>query len=144
MTTTSTSARRLVLERMYAAEAEYFAAGGPGTASFSTLEPFFAADVVLRQADSLPYGGTWRGHAGLDQFFRAMSATWDRFELKSQVFLSESNPLVVLTHVHARSRRTGRELEFPILQTITVDDGRITEVNPFYWDTAAITAACSG
>ncbi|WP_280444835.1 hypothetical protein [Nocardia brasiliensis] len=72
MTTSFTSAPRLVLERMYAAEAEYFAAGGPGTASFSTLEPFFAADVVLRQADSLPYGGIRRGHAGLDQFFRAM------------------------------------------------------------------------
>ncbi len=144
MTTWFTSAPRLVLERMYAAEAEYFAAGGPGTASFNTLEPFFAADVVLRQADSLPYGGIWRGHAGLEQFFRVMSATWDRFELKTQVFLSESNPLVVQTQVHARSRRTGRELEFPILQTITVGDGRITEVNPFYWDTAAITATCSG
>ena len=39
---------------MYRAEIEYLAAGGPGAASFSTLEPFFAPDVELRQADSLP------------------------------------------------------------------------------------------
>ncbi|MEU8898646.1 nuclear transport factor 2 family protein [Nocardia sp. NPDC048505] len=143
MTISATPAPKLVLERMYQAESEYLAAGGPGIASFTTLAPFFAPDVVLTQADSLPYGGVWRGHAGLEQFFQAMTATWDRFDLLDQSFLSESNPLIVLTHVHARSRTTARELDFPILQTITVTDGRISEVRPFYWDTAAIAAACA-
>jgi ketosteroid isomerase-like protein len=50
-----------------------------------------------------------------------------------------TSPLVVLTNVRA----TGRELEFPILRTITVAGDRITEVRPFYWDSAAIAAACS-
>ncbi|MEV5713995.1 hypothetical protein AB0L41_08870 [Amycolatopsis mediterranei] len=54
-----------------------------------------------------------------------------------------TSPLVVLTNVRAQARATGRELEFPILQTITVAGGRITEVRPFYWDSAAIAAACS-
>ncbi|TQM29957.1 hypothetical protein FB390_1571 [Nocardia bhagyanarayanae] len=54
---------------MYAAEAAYFAAGGPGRASFTTLAPFFADDVVLHQAEGMPYGGIWRGHAGLERFF---------------------------------------------------------------------------
>ncbi|MEU4313917.1 hypothetical protein [Nocardia sp. NPDC024068] len=75
--------------------------------------------------------------------FLAMSATWDRFEIVEQTILSDTDPLVALNHIHARSRATGRELEFPILQTITVIDGRITAVRPFYWDTAAITAACA-
>jgi uncharacterized protein len=60
-----------------------------------------------------------------------------------QEFLSTSETAVVLTQVHARSRATGRELDFPILQAIRVVDGRITEVRPFYWDTAAIAAACT-
>ncbi|WP_280434403.1 nuclear transport factor 2 family protein [Nocardia carnea] len=134
---------RLILERMYRAEVEYLAAGGPGKASFATLAPFFAPDVVLWQADTLPYGGIWRGHGGMEQFFLAMSATWDRFEMTEQVFLSEMSPLIVLTHVNACSRDSGRELNFPILQTITVTEGLISEVRPFYWDTAAIVDACS-
>jgi uncharacterized protein len=129
-----------VLKGMYAAEAEYLAAGGPGSASFTPLAPFFAEDVVLYQADGLPYGGVWRGHAGMEQFFLAMSRTWDTFEMLEQEFLSETSPLVVLTRVRARARATGRELSFPILQTITVEGGRITEVHPFYWDTAAISS----
>jgi uncharacterized protein len=115
---------------------------GPGTASFDTLAPFFAPNVVLHQAETLPYGGTWRGHDGMERFFVAMSQTWADFEMVEQEFLSTSRTAVVLTQVHARARATGRGLDFPILQTIRVVDRRIIEVRPFYWDTAAIVAAC--
>lgn len=47
---------------------------------------------------------------------------------------------MVLTRVDARARSTGRNVSFPILQTLQVIDGRIAEVRPFYWDTAAIVA----
>lgn len=143
MTMSATTAAMSVLKGMYAAETEYLAAGGPGEASFALLAPYFATDVVLYQADSLPYGGVWRGHEGMERFFLAMSRAWDAFEMVEQEFLSDTSPLVVLTRVRARARATGRELSFPILQTITVGDGRITEVHPFYWDTAAIAKACS-
>jgi uncharacterized protein len=127
---------------MYAAEERYLAAGGPGRASFAPLAPFFSPDVVLHQAASLPYGGTWRGHEGLERFFIAMSAAWESFQLQEQAFLAVDDPLVVHTSVRAKGRATGRELEFPIVQTITVVGGRITEIRPFYWDTAAVAEAC--
>jgi uncharacterized protein len=132
-----------VLTGMYAAEAEYLAAGGPGSASFDLLAPFFAADVVLHQAEGLPYGGRWRGHAGMEQFFLAMAATWTTFDLLEQSFLATGHTAVVHTLVRACARTTGRELTFPILQTITIEDGRITQVHPFYWDTAAIADICA-
>ncbi|MFH8366409.1 nuclear transport factor 2 family protein [Streptomyces sp. NPDC018031] len=131
-----------VLTGMYQAEARYLAAGGPGRAHFALLAPYFAPDVVLHQADALPYGGEWRGHEGMERFFRAMSETWESFELLEQEFLAVGEPTVVLTRVRARARATGRELRFPILQTIGFRDGRIAEVRPFYWDTAAIADAC--
>ncbi|KUJ66986.1 ketosteroid isomerase [Streptomyces albus subsp. albus] len=131
-----------VLTGMYAAEARYLAAGGPGEASFDILAPYFSPDVVLRQADGLPYGGTWRGHDGMTRFFLAMSETWERFDMVEQRFLATGETVVVHTDIQARARATGRELAFPILQTITIRGGRISEVHPFYWDTAAIAAAC--
>ncbi len=132
-----------VLTKMYAAEATYLAAGGPGRASFELLAPFFAPDVVLHQADALPYGGTWSGHAGIERFFLTMSQVWESFDMAEQDFLATGETAVVLTQVRARARATGRELAFPILQTIKVKDDRIVEVRPFYWDTAAIAAACA-
>lgn len=141
--TFTTAGARAVLERMYAAEARYLAAGGPAEATFELLAPFFASDVVLHQAEALPYGGTWTGHDGMERFFLAMSQTWESFDMVDQEFLAEGVPVVVLTHVHARARATGRKLDFPILQTIDMKEGRITEVRPFYWDTAEIASACS-
>ncbi|MEU8579345.1 nuclear transport factor 2 family protein [Streptomyces abikoensis] len=132
-----------VLTGMYTAEAEYLAAGGPGEAPFDLLASFFAPDVVLHQADALPYGGTWRGHAGMERFFLAMSRTWEAFDMEEQEFLVTGETTVVLTRVRARARASGREVDFPILQTIMVKDGRIAEVRPFYWDTAAIASACA-
>ncbi|MEU3598900.1 nuclear transport factor 2 family protein [Streptomyces sp. NPDC006798] len=132
-----------VLAGMYAAEAEYLAAGGPGEASFDLLAPFFAPDVELHQADALPYGGTWRGHKGMTQFFLKMGEAWESFDMVEQEFLATGETAVVLTQVRARARATGHELNFPILQAITVKDGRITKVRPFYWDTQAIADACA-
>lgn len=143
MTISSPTDSVAVLTGMYTAEAEYLAAGGPGRASFDVLAPFFAQDVVLHQADALPYGGTWRGHTGLTQFFLKMSQTWQTFDMVEQEFLATGDTAVVLTQTRARARATGRELAFPILQTITVKEGRITEIRPFYWDTGAIAAACA-
>jgi len=132
-----------VLKRMYEAEARFLAAGGPGKANFDTLTPFFAPEVVLHQAEALPYGGTWRGHQDMQRFMVAMSEAWESFEMVEQTFLAVENPIVVLTQVHARARATGQQLDFPILQTVAVDGGRITDVRPFYWDTAAIADACT-
>jgi uncharacterized protein len=129
--------------REYAAEAAYLAAGGPGEATFAPLEPFFHPDVRLHQADALPYGGIWRGHDGMERFFLAMAETWASFAMVDQVFLVDDGPAVVRTHVVATARATGRSLSFPILQTVAVQAGRVIEVQPFYWDTAAIAEACA-
>ncbi|MFI9159451.1 nuclear transport factor 2 family protein [Kitasatospora aureofaciens] len=143
MTRSSTTESVRVLTGMYAAEAQYFEAGGPGEASFDLLAPFFAPDVELHQAAALPYGGIWRGHAGMTRFFLTMGQVWESFDMVEQEFLATGETAVVLTQVRARARATGRVLDFPVLQTITVKGGRITEVRPFYWDTRAIADACA-
>jgi hypothetical protein len=99
MTMSSTTESATVLTGMYAAEAEYLAAGGPGEASFDLLAPFFAPDVELHQADALPYGGTWRGHNGMTQFFLMMGEVWESFEMVEQEFLATGETAVVLTQV---------------------------------------------
>lgn len=115
-----------VLKGMYEAESRYLAAGGPGAASFDILARYFAHDVVLHQADSLPYGGTWHRHDGMARFFLAMSLAWERFDILDQRFLGvDGETVVVHSRIRARARATGRELEFPIVQTIEVRDGRI-------------------
>lgn len=106
------------------------------------VTPTGGPDVTLYQADALPYGGTWCGDEGMERFFLEMSRVWESFHMVEQEFLTTGAPVVVLTQVRARARATGRDLEFPILQQVTVEDGQIREVRPFYWDTQEIADAC--
>ncbi|MFJ9557738.1 hypothetical protein ACIRPH_28340 [Nocardiopsis sp. NPDC101807] len=63
--------------------------------------------------------------------------------MAEQRFPSTGRPPVVLTHVRARARRTGRRTGLPVLRTISVEGGLITEVRPFYRDTAAMAGSCA-
>jgi hypothetical protein len=58
----------------------------------------------------------------MERFFLAMSRAWDTFEMVEQTFLTSTSPLVVLTHVRARARATGRELDLQCARTTSTAD----------------------
>ena len=41
---------------------------------------YLDADVVMHQAPALPYGGSWHGHRGIEDFMAAMSRAWTSLE----------------------------------------------------------------
>jgi ketosteroid isomerase-like protein len=129
------------LERFYAAEADYLAAGGPGKADFSGMAAHLAPDVVMYQAESLPYGGTWRGHDGMERFMAAMSEAWTGLTFLERRYAVDGETVAVHNRGVLTSRATGRELETSVLQWITVRDGLVHEFRPFYLDTAAVLDA---
>lgn len=130
-----------VLKDFYAAEAAYIAAGGMGRASFDGLAACLDPEVVMYQAPGLPYGGTWRGPRGIEAFMAAMSETWQSLEFLEQRFVVDGDVVVVLNRGRLRARATGRVLDTSVMQMITVRDGLITEMHPFYWDTLAVADA---
>jgi len=132
-----------LLKDFYAAELAYLAAGGPGKASFDELAMYLDPDVVTYQGTSLPYGGTWRGHRGMQEHFAAMSQAWESFDILEQKYLDHGDTITVHSQIRARARATGIELDFPIVQLITIRDGRIIEFQQFYRDTVPIADACA-
>lgn len=130
-----------VLEKFYAAEADYIAAGGPGQASFDELAAYLDPDVVMYQAPGLPYGGTWRGPRGIEEFMAAMSEAWRSLEFVEQKFVVDGDNVAVFNRGRLQARATGRILDTAVMQLITVEHGLITEIHPFYWDTIAVAEA---
>ncbi|MFI0486515.1 nuclear transport factor 2 family protein [Actinomadura sp. 9N215] len=129
------------LHGFYAAEAEYLSAGGPGKADFGGMAAHLAPDVVMYQAEVLPYGGTWRGHDGMERFMAAMSDAWSSLAFLEQRFAVDGETVATYNRCVFQSRPTGRTLETSIMQWITVRDGLVTEFRPFYLDTSAVLAA---
>ncbi len=129
------------LKAFYAAEAAYLTAGGPGVADFAGMAAHLDPEVLMYQAESLPYGGEWAGHDGIERFMAAMSEAWSSLEFLEQRSVVDGSVVVVDSRVAFRARATGRELETSVIQWITFGNGLITEFRPFYLDTAAVLAA---
>lgn len=133
-----------VMERFYAAEAAYVAAGGYGKASYDQVAAYLDPEVVLHQAPGLPFTGTgmWQGRDGMERFLTVFSEVWESMEFLNQEHWGEGDTVIVRNRVRFRARATGQEIETMIVQLITVRAGRMLECRPFYWDPAAIAAAC--
>ena len=95
----------------------------------------------MYQAPGLPYGGTWRGPRGIEEFMAAMSEAWRSLEFFEQRFVVDGDAVVVLNRGRLQARATGRVLDTSVMQLITVKDGLIAEMHPFYWDTVAVADA---
>ncbi len=66
---------------------------------------------------------------------------FDRLEVKDTRFLTAGDTVVILCRLVTRSRTTGQTLDLPMAQEVRVEDGRIIEFRPYYWNVPAYRAA---
>ena len=67
-TSDHTSSGVEALKRFYKAESEYMQSGGK---DFDPVAATLHPQIVMVQADSLPFGGQWHGRDGFDRWMRA-------------------------------------------------------------------------
>ncbi|AWT51484.1 nuclear transport factor 2 family protein [Mycolicibacterium smegmatis] len=130
-----------VLHRFYAAEAAYMESEPKDFAVVAaTLHP----DCVMHQPEALPYAGQWHGYQGFERWMAAFSEVWSSLTVTAPQFYSAGPDVVfVRSTVHATARANRAQLSWPLLQMITIKDGLILEIQPFYWDTALLAQSLS-
>ncbi|MFI0773394.1 nuclear transport factor 2 family protein [Streptomyces sp. NPDC021212] len=133
-----------VMQRFYEAERAYVMAGGAGRAGFEEIAACLDPQVELHQAPGLPFTGVWHGPEGMERFIAVMGELWESMEFLEQRQLVDRDTVVATNRVRFVARATGREVVTSIVQTVTLRDGRIREIRPYYWDPAAISEACGG
>jgi uncharacterized protein len=96
------------------------------------------ADVVTHEAPSLPYGGTHTGRPAV-------------LQLLAQLYSAIDLDAVVVVDVLVNSERAAAFLEVPfgdsasgqqvsVVETFVIRNRLITEIKPYYFDTAALVA----
>jgi len=96
-----------------------------------------AEDFEATEPASLPYGGTYRGPAGLLDMLRAVNAVV-RLDVK-QIRLTEVDTYVMAqVQVDVVARGSGETLSTRVVELYSVAGGLITRLDIFYNDTAAI------
>lgn len=127
-----------LLARFYEAESGYLADQG----DFGPMAETLDRECVMVQPDSLPYGGQWQGHQGYQDWLQAFGQAWASLSVQgSHIYAAEADTVFSRSTVVGTARATGREITYPLLQMITIRDGRILRIEPFYWDTHQVLVA---
>jgi ketosteroid isomerase-like protein len=104
----------------------------------------YAEDIEIHEAESLPYGGVYRGHAGAQRHIAGWLGTWDRFQTDSErrleaVFIDGEGDTVAAVFRHkAVDPDSGRRLDAPEVGIYQVRDGKVVRSQMFHADTAAL------
>lgn len=119
-----------LVRRAYAA----YAAGDVATV-FTLLHP----EVEIVQTPLLPWGGTYRGVAGAQAFFRSL---WEHTAAtpEPETFIPAGEDVVVVGRLRGQARATGASIDLAVAHVWTVRDGRVLRFAA-YIDTPAMLAA---
>jgi ketosteroid isomerase-like protein len=130
--TTSTNAQteetRRVVNAAYAA-----AMSGDNEAFVGLMDP----DIILREADALPNAGVHHGVENVLQAIGAVFATFDVANLTIESIVADGEYGIGLITLPIRERPGQTHAVSEVWQ---VRNGKVVEVRPFYWDTAALQA----
>ena len=100
---------------------------------------FLDPQVEWRAPESLPWGGTFRGHDGYRDFFEIVVDQIAEFRREKQVYLDAGERIVVLLRSVGRPKG-GTEWDVPEVHVWTVRDGKALDMET-YVDTAIVLRA---
>lgn len=135
----------------------YFPAGTPGGTSagdngVATLEKFVSRmgsgdrsgamemvdeDAVWHEAESLPWGGQWRGPDGFTRLEAAIDSSAE-MTVRDSAIVDAGDAVEMRLRLVFTSRESGRRLPMDVVEHYTVRGGKIHGANAFYKDTQAV------
>lgn len=109
---------------------------------FAAVFARLAPDVEIAQTAELPWGGTFRGHAAAQRFFRLLAEYTEAVPMP-ETFIAAGDDVAVVGRLRGRVRATQAPIDLPLVHVWTVQANRIVRFAA-YVDTAAMVAALAG
>jgi ketosteroid isomerase-like protein len=100
-----------------------------------------AEDCVLHEAAALPYGGVYRGRALMKDVLVGIVSRFDEFEVEIRNYLAGGDEVVVHLHLAGVGRKSRKPFAIPVMELWRIREGKVVELRPFLYDTAAMVEA---
>jgi len=107
---------------------------------FELARPFFADDMIVYEAEGLPFGGVHRGWNAYMEVLKKLGQFWSPGRKQhSREFIPYGEDKVILHHtLDAHIAKNGQHVEMPIVVICELRDGKISSIRPFIFDTKKI------
>lgn len=100
--------------------------------------PFLDPDVVIHEAASLPYGGEYHGLEGFSRLLAAVFSSFKTFQVDVKELLDAGPAIIAIIELRVTLKESDRIVEMPVAEVWRLRDGKVVDLRPFYWDTAAL------
>ena len=84
--------------------------------------------------------GVYRGRAGVQEAIERWSEVWVDRCVQAEEFIDAGDQIVVVTHEHAKSARTGVELDRRVTEVWTLCGGKVVEIRSYRGRDEALAA----
>ncbi|SDA50882.1 Ketosteroid isomerase-related protein [Pseudomonas sp. NFACC15-1] len=111
------------------------------TNDWAAVERVVAADLVVHEAEGLPYGGVYHGIDQLQSLFGQVVSYWDELKINVIAVTAGDSYAIGLLQFSGRSKARGVAVSMPVSEVTQFKDGRICSIRPIYWDTKLISEA---
>jgi uncharacterized protein len=102
------------------------------------ITSFYSADYRLTQSPSHPVPGSWAGaeatNAGIEVFRTCGTSGVTVLEIVAD----GPHRVVAIVDAHGTAPVSGEQWTMRVSEHFWIEDGRITEIRPFYWDPAGL------
>ncbi|HEX7820853.1 MAG TPA: nuclear transport factor 2 family protein [Sphingobium sp.] len=96
-------------------------------------------DFTQYEPPSLEYGGEWRGNGAMQRLFERAMAYWADPDIKIKHMLGDDAHCIALMEMSMTSKKTGERFTQNVVEVLRVKDGKITELQVHYFDTAPLS-----
>jgi ketosteroid isomerase-like protein len=115
-----------------------------GAGDWAAVAEYMSDDLVIVEADSLPYGGAYTGRNALRDLFEKVMAYWEDPSVEMHGITASQDRGVSILTLNVTSRQTGRRLALDIAETFRFRDSKLIEIKPYYFDTHLIVEDARG
>lgn len=106
---------------------------------FAAILSLYDPECELEQSNLLPWGGTYRTHVGLQQFFERLTTAIDTHIVDETLF-EAGDKVISIGRTKGVARTTGTPFELPAVHIYTVKNSTISRFEA-YVDTPAMQRA---
>ena len=92
-------------------------------------------DIRIIEADSLPYAGTFTGPDEFIGLTDKVFGAWDDVRQTTDHVIADGEHVVILGRFEGRGKATGQYFDVPLAAVWRLEDGKVREIRPFYFDT---------
>lgn len=97
-------------------------------------------EIVIYEAESLPFGGEWKGKDALQRLSAAMYGTWAEAKVDIHEIIGGETYAAVILSLTMTSKKTGRTFTQTLSEVGKFEDGLLREHRIHYFDAAEIAA----